>query len=474
MTDAAFPSLYPLTLPHGASEDTLRRTFIYSRSYFYMFLLAIALCWSPLKPLAYLAPWLGVGVFLLLTRSQRALSRLLFVLLVWGLTLPLYALLTPNFVLHSAVLTLLTYGAFIFVFVVPTKSLAHPWLLERMLAVARWVLLFEASWGIGQGILAASRTGTFDGATGDAVAGTIRPFAVYPDFSNPMFAVNVTLLLFCLLPYLYYKGKGKVAFVLGSIALVLASVLHVLIFAVGAFLVSLVIYYPSFFFRKKGSIILVFLAIISIVALFLLSTNFSTLRSFVVHTVEGRTPRAQVLRRVFTEMPNEYPWMPIIGIGPGQFSSRAGLIGTGMYFGGPANPRSVPFLPEGMSTPFRSYVWDLWLNMSIRPTVNDSSSTYKPFFSWLSIYVEYGAIAVLVTLGFITQILWRLRRSVTRNSLRRLQAMSLSASVLFVFMLGAQENYWETSQALLVGLLLMKALYANLVYGQSRTKFLNL
>ncbi|RMH09328.1 MAG: hypothetical protein D6704_01410 [Nitrospirae bacterium] len=232
----------------------------------------------------------------------------------------------------------------------------------------------------------------------------------------------------------------------------------------GAFFIALIIYYPSFFFRKNGSLILAFFIVVSIVASFLLSTNFATIRNFVAHTVEGRTPRSQVIQRVFTEMPDDYPWMPIIGIGPGQFGSRAGLIGTGMYFGGPVNPRNIPFLPKGMSSAFRDYIWDLWLAMSLHPSVNDSSSTYKPFFSWLSMYVEYGAIAILVIVGFIGHLLRRLRRSMNGSSMRRLQATSLSAGIVFVFMLGAQENYWETSQALLVGLMVMKVLYANLTY----------
>jgi len=170
-------------------------------------------------------------------------------------------------------------------------------------------------------------------------------------------------------------------------------------------------------------------------------------------------------------MLSEYPWLPIVGIGTGQFSSRAGLIGTGMYFGSPANPRSIPLLPEGMSEPFRLFVFDLWLSLYFDQqgnyvhVMNNTSSTYKPYFSWLSVYVEWGGIVAFVILAIIGRMLWKIHRYASTPE-RRLNAVAISAEIIFLFLLGAQENYWEVPQAIFVGLILLKIQYGNFIYKQ--------
>ncbi|MEJ5203542.1 MAG: hypothetical protein WHV66_15070, partial [Anaerolineales bacterium] len=140
---------------------------------------------------------------------------------------------------------------------------------------------------------------------------------------------------------------------------------------------------------------------------------------------------------------------------------RAGLIGTGMYFGGPENPKPIPLLPQGMSTPFEEYVLDTWLRMALNPTINDTSSTYKPFFSWLSVYVEWGLIGVFLALAITGILLWRVWRCRSRSS-QRLQSAMISAGIMFIFLLGIQENYWEVSQAIFIGTVLLKMQYATL------------
>jgi len=274
----------------------------YHQAYYYAFLVALVICWSPSKFVAYIAPWFAVVVFLFLARSRNSLRRLILVFLLWLAPLPLYAFLTPEFAIHSAILSLITYGSFVFLSIVSTRQIAGEQLSERMLSVARWVLLFQGSWGALQGILAGIRSGTFDGTTGDAVAGTISPFVRSPDFSNPMFAVNIALLLLFLFPSLIREGRGRVAFIVGTLALILASVVHVLLMLFLAISVAFTIYFSSFFLRKQGLIVLVGLLAAAITALYLLNHNFSTASGFIIQTLEGRTPRSQVIQRTFTTM----------------------------------------------------------------------------------------------------------------------------------------------------------------------------
>jgi len=165
--------------------------------------------------------------------------------------------------------------------------------------------------------------------------------------------------LIVLLPTLLLERKSKWRYGLGVLALILASVMHVLLFLALAVAVAFIFFYPSFFRRRMGCMAVVSFCVAALLALNILSNNFATLRNYIRYTLDGQTPRAQIVVETFTRMPAEYPWMPIIGLGPGQFSSRAGLIGTGMFFGTPANPKPIPLLPQGMSEPFHNYVLDL-------------------------------------------------------------------------------------------------------------------
>jgi len=119
----------------------------YHQAYYYAFLVALVICWSPSKFVAYIAPWFAVVVFLFLARSRNSLRRLILVFLLWLAPLPLYAFLTPEFAIHSAILSLITYGSFVFLSIVSTRQIAGEQLSERMLSVARWVILFQGSWG---------------------------------------------------------------------------------------------------------------------------------------------------------------------------------------------------------------------------------------------------------------------------------------------------------------------------------------
>ena len=160
------------------------------------------------------------------------------------------------------------------------------------------------------------------------------------------------------------------------------------------------------------------------------------------------------------EIPVAYPIMPLVGLGPGQFSSRAALIGTGTYFGG-KDPKQIPFLPRGSSREFQEYLESHWV-----AAVSNQywGSTQQPFYSWLSVYTEFGVFALLAIAVSAALVLIRLKQVATTPE-RRLEATATGAGVILFVLLGMQENYWETPQAVFVGAMLLKAMYARLVYA---------
>jgi hypothetical protein len=436
------------------------RGILYNQVYYQGFVVALLLCWSPFKSLAYFAPFIMLGWFLVATQSGTVLRNVTIVLSLWLLWAILHSPFVGNFAWSSAFISILTYSSFLPIATIPVSFLAKRPLLPRM---QRWMLILiivQSVLGIIQALYGFSQEGTFDIETGDHVEGTIHPW-LPPDyaFGNPMFAVNMTFLLLALLPGILTRRKHVLIFLLGSVVLILASVVHVLLFLGVAVGVVLLIYAPSFFGRRSGWLVIIMLTIAGLAAVNILSTNFGNIGSFFSMTVDAVTPRGILMQVMITDIPSEYPYMVLFGLGQGQFISRAGLIGTGYYFGTFENPRSFPFLGEQLSVPFETYMLPLWREMEGNIWWG---STHRPFSSWLSVYSEFGIfICVGIVLG-VTLLLLYIRLK-ARTYEQKTVAISLSVGILFLLLLGWQENYWEVPQAIFPGLLILRAMYTDFV-----------
>src|SRR5690606_33474715 len=149
--------------------------------------------------------------------------------------------------------------------------------------------------------------------------------------------------------------------------LILASVVHVLLFLATALVIAYVVYRPRIGRRPVAVGAVLAIVGVSWMAWALLRTNLGHVPTFARVMLAGQYPRAVVVERMMTEAPDEYSMMPVLGLGPGQFGSRAALIGTGMYFGGVVNPRPLPLVPTGMSEPVRRHALDQRLAASAHP-----------------------------------------------------------------------------------------------------------
>lgn len=456
----------PSTVASGSEsrQASLPPLAVFERAYLHAWLIALAVCWSPSKLLGYVAPWLAIGWLIYATRSGIVLRRVLIAVAGWAALIGAWALVVSDFVATSALLTLITYSCALFVLVVPVSRLSNPVLLERMRRPARWILAFEATYGIAQAVVGAARSGSFDIANGDAVQGTIFPF-FRPEnaFSNPMFAVNIAVLMLLILPPVFTRGKGVVPLALGGAALVLASVVHALGFLLVACILAVIHFRPPLPRRLISVAIVGCIATIPVIVAVAQRRNLQNLPIFAQVMVEGGYPRAEGVVRVLTRLPERNPASPWIGVGPGQFGSRAGLIGTGYFFGGLFNPRPLPLVPTGMTRTFREEFMDVWVRSY---TMRALGSTHQPFFSWLSVWAEFGAVAFAGLVVAVAVVILRVRRSVRTNA-DRIAGMTFAAGSIFVFLLGLQENYWEVPQAIFPGVMMLMVVYATLVHRPS-------
>jgi hypothetical protein len=442
----------PLTLRKFGSQ--LR----YQRAYYHGFVVALLLCWSPSNSLAYLSPALMVAYYLFVTRNGVILRNLTLLVSFWYLWMIAHLPFVHNFAWGSALFSLFTFSAFIPLLIIPTRFLSGEWLMPRLQRWVRVIILLQASLGIVQAYYGFRRTGSFDLGNGDFVEGTIHPWLMAEaSFSNPMFAVNMTFLLLFLLPSLLTERKHLFVILLGIFVLILASVVHVLLFLGVATALVFLLYAPVLLRRRSGLLFMSVAAIAVVTALSLLSTNFSGVGRIFGWTTNAMTPRGMMFQSMVTQVIPKYPYMSLFGFGQGQFSSRASLIGTGYYYGNFETPRPLPLMSEQFSEPFERYALPIWSAMYDR--AGFWGSTHQPFFSWLTLYTEFGLVVCLFLLLLVCYLLMHIRGR-ARTYGEQAMAIALSIGILFVVLLGFQENYWEVPQAIFPGLLILQVMYA--------------
>lgn len=270
----------------GAKAPALSRR---DSAYFIGFLLALILCWCPLKIAAYAAPALYLGWVIIVGRSTTTLRRVLAIGLAAGSLILGHVLLNDVFVLSSAVLAVVTYGGMWALWAFPGKELMNPRLLQRMTNATCAMVMLQCVVGLVQGLYGYMIAGSFDGANGDIVQGTIYPY-LHGDgaFANPMYGASVTLMTLSLIPGARSKRNYALAMCMGAVALVLASVLHQLAYLSLAVALAYLWVRPRLRLSRAAVALLSFSALTLLLSLALLPGNLATFNGIVSEFLRDR------------------------------------------------------------------------------------------------------------------------------------------------------------------------------------------
>jgi len=344
------------------------------------------------------------------------------------------------------------------------KHLITEHVITKLVKVTIIILVFEASFGLIQAIIAYTATGTFDSYTGDFVKGTIEPsfFHNKGTGSNQMFAILIsTLLLFM---YMVTQNViNKKLLILYSFILcifVLASVMHLIFFLIIAVISSIIFKniiglkinrVLLFSFRWRNSIMYIGMILITAILVnIFLPKNLANLNIYKEHaqdfSSESLSPKIVATYLSINNLPQDEPLQPFIGLGLGQYSSRAGMIRTGKYlsFGSIIPDYTTPYL--------ESYIMPLWHKNSQNP--GSRGSTFFPFYSWLSLYGETGWLGIIIVIGLLSII----GRNIIlcKSIIFPYMPHGLLILLIYIALLGFQDNYWEWSQAVFPALLILR------------------
>lgn len=437
--------------------NVMRKLASIERRFVILYALILAISFSPYKALGLVSPivfLLGLIIFVR-TRILTQLFQVSTFLIGYSIVSLVYFFINPEFSFVNHFFFLLTASS-MFIFFCDLRAVASALTIQWMAFISTVFLFMQASWGIIQGIASGIRNRSFDIGSGDNVRGTIEPgFAVSTTGSNVMFAILVSTLVL----FIFATSGGKLTLMqkltlcLACTAWLLASALHTIIFVIVSVLISAIIYFNPFkswyklkkITKKQGKItllaILFSLGLAGLLPIFL-PVNTSTLPVFMGMTFnlrrENMSEKTQATLNTLQNVPKVIPIQPIIGLGPGQYSSRASLIRSGEYmqaFSG--------ILPKYSSLLMRNNILYLWLPFS---RGEKSGSTLFPFYSWLTLYGELGFLGVSVVLFIISSVI-RKFRTIYVSGFPYLGFGNI-VLLIYVALLGFQDNYWEFTQAL--------------------------
>lgn len=430
--------------------------------------ISLVLCFSPIKSISLISPFILVFlmIFFVKARSGSNILRLFKVFFVYVLLGFFYFLLNADFLWLNFFFFIVTHSPFLFLFI-SFDHLIDERVIERLANTTTNVLLVEAIIGIVQVFYnAVFITHGFDGGTGDAAMGTINPRLGSGDgsASNVYFAIGLSALAVLAVTSRQFVNKASSKFNLMIIILswILASVMHsifILLTAIAITLVLLIFFMPkgklSFFQKQLKAIrsIMAITFVVAVVLLWALPGNVELLKNYYDHTFDPdkmTSPKSIATLETLRGLEEQKPFQKYVGLGPGQYTSRASLILSDTYL----NSKLPGFLTS-VSPDLERYILPIWLKY--KSASFQAGSTFFPFYSWLSTYGEWGLAGCIVLMLMLFVFVKRILNSVNQRNFYLV--IGLLIILLYIFLLGVQDNYWEWAQFILPIIIYAKVVF---------------
>ncbi|MEQ9443794.1 MAG: hypothetical protein RIG62_32440 [Cyclobacteriaceae bacterium] len=445
------------------------------KHFYETFLLALVIVLLPSKSLGYIVPFICLGWYMVRSQSGKLFKKIIFTTIIFFLVVIFYLLLYSSigvdYLVSNSVVSLITYGSFIFILLINGPFISTEYAYEKYARILSYTVLIQGTVGIFQ-FLMVTLTNRFNIIAGDAVQGTIGLFAFVSEeagFGNQMFAINMVFFLVFLIPNILIHRRGIVSFLIGLIALMMAGVLHVFIGLIFSMLVTLFFFRRNLLFSNIGRLLsaLVLAGLLILPLGIIFPGVFDTANVFIKIYQNQDSPKFEIIGQTVKEMPEKYPHVYLVGLGPGQYVSRAGLMSSGKYF-----ERDVPFFSNTVAEPLKEYAYKIWDFYSSNNSRFGNSTMHRPYFSLLSIFAEFGLICFFALLIYLITLLAKMRKAYLfyrREGQYQSAYLSFGVGLLLIFILSISffDNYLETTQAIFPGLLLVSAFYKTLLLNTS-------
>lgn len=430
-----------------------------TRMLYWIYIAVAIFSWSPSNALGYLAPLLFLFATSFLIPQWNFLALFIFLIIAWMFQTVFYIIINPDFQIINSFISFATWSGLMILIIFPYKKSIQYTIIRKKLFIFAWIILFiESILGIIQLLYGFISIASTDLGTGDYVEGTFHP-DLNPEFSfsNPMFSVGISLLLILLWKDVTERRSllKYSIYLVGLLSLILASTVHVIAILVVTLIISWFITTVKIKLQKMtirfGKNINIVIAILVVTSSLLMSTQPRNTQYLLSGSyLSSNTPRTRIIEVIIQELPKEYIFSSLFGLGPGQFASRAGLISTGLYFSNQWKNKPSEITSQAQ----KKFLLPL-IEQQENPAFG-RSSTSAPHSSWIAVFSEWGYLGVIVAILLLLIILNKVNRVVHTFPTEKL---ILTWGILFFFFLGLGEVYWEVPQAWFPGMVLLKLIY---------------
>jgi hypothetical protein len=410
-----------------------------NRVFFGLFLFSLVLVSIPIKNFAYVLPPLFLLAQLLWFDTAAAVRTLLIaasVVMVSCISLFVDSLRGQATNLPGMLLGILTFLPLFMMVAERFDKEIDDATFRKVSRLVAWFVILQTL--IGSFQLVVSRNP--DAVTGtlgllDFQLGSVTITQVYFGF------LMLSMVLFLLIdPSTWLAKAGIVA---GLLVSALSQSGHQSVFFAGALGLFAVLQFRRLDLLLGAATVL---AVLAALVLHFYPATIANTRQWYDKTLNGsHSPKRLALEGASTMLQD--PKNLLLGTGIGQFSSRAALITSGEQF-----RYSLPEVFLGQSDYYHQHLQPGLASFDKR---GEGSAISKPYFSWLSVIVEFGLVQSLVIAACSVLALLQCVRFMY-GSLPEVAWLGTLASAAFVFFLLCcmVENYLEFPQAIFVPYLL--------------------
>ena len=403
-----------------------------SDPYIAMYVCILVFCSIPSKFLFYFA-----GPFALLLgakyRGFLDIRHVLFILTL-ATVASLSLLLETSVAVLPSLLWPLTYGTFIVIamyLIASPRALVIPTTMQMVVQLATYWVCVQGLVGITQYWLSGNP---------DGVAGTVGllDFLGSITINQVYFGFAVLSLLPAIVLWPYRLRLRWFSFLIGVVAVGLSQSGH----AIFAFLVAITFVYVVGAMRIRDILRGALAASLAFTSLMWAYPNsLDVARTWYERMVSPENPKMMAMLQLLEDSVEDDK-LVLLGSGPGQYLSRASLIGSGLLTNFESRYQQVPDRLNGSFVSILTYYSE----------VGEGSAVVKPYNSFMSIYSEWGAlIATALVCAIVTLSVGNVIRArscpVEEAFLRRY----VSFYVMFLGLVSMIELYFEMPAAIAPG-----------------------
>jgi hypothetical protein len=400
--------------------------------YVVVYVVILVLCSIPSKFLFYFA---GPLALFLAARYRGFLStRHGLFILTQGFVGSLSLLLEPSVAVLPSLLWPFTYGTFIvlamYLLVSPRRSVT-PATMQIVVQIATY-------WVFVQGLVGIIQYGL--SGNPDGVAGTVGllDFLGNITINQVYFGFAILSILPAIVFWPYRLRLRWFSSLIGLVAVGLSQSGH----AIFAFLGAITLVYVVGAMRIRFFLPGVLVAILPFaIAVFLYSDSLNIAKNWYEKTLRENSPKMMMISQLLEDLVEDNKLF-LLGSGPGQYLSRASLIGSGLLTNFQSRYQEAPDrLDENFIPIFTQYL-----------VVGEGSAIAKPYNSFMSICSEWGALITFgVLCGMVILSVGNMIRARSCSSEEAVLRRYVAFYVVFLGAVAMVELYFEMPAAIAPG-----------------------